>query len=180
MHKFFTSIIIILLLCYTSGLTAQSMYSFEPADIEEKPEIKLEPKSHFWGAFYSVIPGLLFHGSGLFYVEKPGTGFALMGLEALSVLIIGFAYVDYTTIQPFPPPHDTPIDGPVDNGDNSKIYAAIGIGLFAATWIYDVVMTQKSIHEHNEFIKHRGFSLDIGTLEKSDGRTLTFGFSWRF
>jgi hypothetical protein len=170
MKRFSIPIIIILLLCYTSGLTAQSMYSFEPVDIEEKAEIKLESKSHFWGTFYSVIPGVALHGSGLLYAEEYTKAGIIMAFEGLSLYLIGLGIQGTERRTGCVIYYDT----------NAAFYGLIGLGLFAATWIYDVVMTQKEIHEHNEFIKRQGLSLDIGTLENSDGRTLTFGFSWRF
>ncbi|HEQ99412.1 MAG TPA: hypothetical protein ENO22_08760 [candidate division Zixibacteria bacterium] len=170
MHKFFTSIIIILLLCYTSGLTAQSMYSFEPNTLEKEPEIALEPKSKSWGLFHSLVPGLALHGCGLLYAEEFGRAAITMGVEALSLYLICYAVENNEIRHGCTTYYDM----------NAAAYGLLGIGLFSTTWIYDVVMTQKSIHEHNEFIKHRGFSLDIGTLENSDGPTLTFGFSWRF
>jgi hypothetical protein len=146
------------------------MYSFEPTDIEEKPEIKLEPKSHFLGAFYSVFPGVALHGSGLLSAEEYTKAGIMMATEVLSLYLIGIGLQDTERQAGCVIYYDT----------NVLFYGLMGMVLFAATWIYDIVMTQKSIREHNEFIKHRGFSLDIGTLENSDGRTLIFGFSLRF
>ncbi|MBD3216956.1 MAG: hypothetical protein GF310_01675 [candidate division Zixibacteria bacterium] len=170
MKRHSISIIIILLSCYTSGLTAQSVYSFEPGDIEVKTEIKLEPKSHFWGAFYSVIPGVALHGTGLLYAEEYTKAGIIMAVEGLSLYLIGLGIQGTERRAGCVIYYDT----------NAAFYGLIGLGLFAATWIYDVVMTQRAIHEHNESIKHRNLWLDIGTLENSNGRTLTFGFSWRF
>jgi hypothetical protein len=175
--------ILFLLLIFLSNIAlGQNLNNFNQRDLEKKQTYELKTKSQFWGAFYSVIPGIVLHGSGLLYAEKYGQAAGMMGLEIVSILAIGIGLAD-NQIQYVPPPLDPrPIDGPIKSigSGERRVMLAVGVALFAGTWIYDIVVTQKSIHDYNELLQQPGFSMGLGSKQIQGQQTLTFGLSYRF
>jgi hypothetical protein len=173
-------VLFLLLIFLFNTAVGQNLNNFKQRDLEKKQTYELKPKSPFWGAFYSVIPGIALHGSGLLYAEKYGQAAGMMGLEIVSVLAIGIGLVDNSKQYSAPPPLDPrPIDGPIESS-NTSYMAIIGVALFAGTWIYDVVVTQKSISDYNELLQKPGFSMNLGSKEIQGRQTVTFGLSYRF
>lgn len=176
-------ILFLLTIFLINSAFGQSLNNFKQRDLEKKQTYELKPKSQFWGAFYSVIPGIVLHGSGLLYAEKYGQAAGMMGLEIVSLLAIGIGLADYNHIQYVPPPLDPrPIDGPINSRGSGErtVMLAIGVALFAGTWIYDVVITQKSIRDYNELFEKPGFSMDLGSKQIQGRQTLAFVLSYRF
>jgi hypothetical protein len=170
----------LLLIFLINTAVGQNLNNFNQRDLEKKPAYELKLKSHFWGAFYSIIPGIALHGSGLLYAEKYGQAAGMMGLEIVSLFAIGIGLADNDVVYGVPPPDDPrPIDGKIRSPGQS-VYAIIGVALFAGTWIYDIVVTQKSISDYNELLIRPGFSMDIGSTQIQGRQTLTFGLSYRF
>ncbi len=125
------------------------------------PSLKL--KSPYTAAFYSVIPGVLVHGSGHFYAGKEGTGSALLGLEAAGVLLLYFGSL-------------SAFQGSSHQNDTDAM-GYMGLALFAGSWVYDMVGSPIAVVRRNRYIKEtEGTQYDF----KREPRELRLTFAWHF
>jgi TM2 domain-containing membrane protein YozV len=136
----------------------QAVDSTQPHSL---PSLKL--KSPYMAAFYSVIPGVLVHGSGHFYAGKEGTGSALLGLEAAGVLLLYFGSL-------------SAFQGSSHQNDTDAM-GYIGLALFAGSWVYDMVGSPIAVVRRNRYIKEtEGTQYDF----KREPRQLRLTFAWHF
>ncbi len=123
----------------------------------------LKRKSPYMAAFYSVIPGVLVHGSGHFYAGKEGTGSALLGLEAAGVLLLYFGSL-------------SAFQGSSHQNDTDAM-GYIGLALFAGSWVYDMVGSPIAVVRRNRYIKEtEGTQYDF----KREPRQFRLTFAWHF
>lgn len=99
----------------------------------------LKLKSPYLAVFYSVIPGVLFHGSGHFYAGKGGTGSLLLGLETAGGLLLYLGSL--STFQGSSHQYDTDAMG------------YTGLLLFVGSWVYDVVGSPIAVVRQNRYIQ---------------------------
>jgi TM2 domain-containing membrane protein YozV len=123
----------------------------------------LKLKSPYVAVFYSVIPGVLVHGSGHFYAGKGGTGTTLLGLEAAGALLLYFGSL-------------SAFQGSSHQNDTDAM-GYIGLALFAGSWVYDIVGSPIVIVKRNRYINEiRGSQYDIDRQQ----RELKLTFVWHF
>lgn len=123
----------------------------------------LKHKSPYMAVFYSVIPGVLVHGSGHFYAGKGGTGTTLLGLEAAGALLLYFGSL-------------SAFQGSSHQNDTDAM-GYIGLALFAGSWVYDIVGSPIVIVKRNRYINEiRGSQYDIDRQQ----RELKLTFVWHF
>jgi hypothetical protein len=96
----------------------------------------LKLKSPYIAIFYSVIPGIVFHGSGHVYAGKIGTGLLLFSSELVG---IGCIFIGGMT--------GFESGTPSDAGDNAIF---IGTFLFIGSWVYDIFGAPVAVQKRNQ------------------------------
>ncbi len=115
---------------------------------------------------YSVIPGILVHGSGHFYAGKTKTGYWLLGAE-----VAGAAIVYVSVLAGY---------AASEAGEVGTVagFGVLGGGLlFVGSWVYDVVKSPIAVKKQNEELlqrRHSGLRLQI------KDEKLKLVVTWRF
>jgi TolB-like protein/TM2 domain-containing membrane protein YozV len=109
--------------------------NLEIIDIEDYESLK---KDRTIATFLALFPGMLLHGIGNFYAGDTQTGLWLLGLEGLSIAMMGLGSLT------FPSAPDPAIGALV-----------IGELVFIATWVYDIILTQSALERYNENLSKR-------------------------
>jgi hypothetical protein len=136
-------------------------YDSDSTGLQTQASLKL--KSPDRAVFYSLMPGIILHGSGHIYAGKTGTGIALFGAELVGV---GLMYVGAA-------------EGIEENlsGDEGETLFFIGLPLFLGSWVYDLIKSPSVVKKQNAelFIKE-----PAGVeLRMKDGRPRLVAV-WRF
>jgi hypothetical protein len=117
---------------YAPFLLAQQ--SQDSISVKNMRSLKL--KSPYMAIFFSVIPGVVFHGSGHVYAGKIGTGLLLFGSEVLGTwcMFLGaLSGLESGTNS--------------DAGDNAIF---IGTFLFIGSWVYDIFGAPVAVQKRNQ------------------------------
>jgi hypothetical protein len=119
--------------CRYSGLLFPQQME-DSVKLERADSIKLkDPKM---AVFYAVIPGILVHGAGHFYAEKPKTGLILFGAEALGLLFLMRGVAS---------------EFRENDSDGSGAFEGItGFTLVLGSWIYDLIGAPLAIERKNQ------------------------------
>lgn len=123
----------------------------------------LKTKSPYMAIFYSVIPGVVIHGSGHIYAGKLSTGLLLFGSEVVGVGVIFFGSLSGM---------DSGV--PMGGGDNAIF---IGTALFLCSWIYDIVESPVVVIKQNQKLL-QGKNAQLKFQIKD--RDLKFAIVWHF
>jgi hypothetical protein len=107
--------------------------------IERKP-VKL--KSPTTALVIALVPGSVVHGAGHFYAGKTGTAFGLFGAEIIGAGLI-YAGVLGSIFEG--------MEGSEKRGGEDAALI-IGLGLFAGSWVYDVVASPLVVKNQNDKI----------------------------
>lgn len=87
----------------------------------------------------AIFPGLLIHGSGHFYAKDVNTGYTLLSMEIVSLVLMTISFSE--------------IISPVEKDQSfnvSKIIFFSGITIFGGTWLYDLIFSPDAVHRHNQ------------------------------
>jgi hypothetical protein len=140
---------------YAPFLLAQQ--SQDSISVKNMRSLKL--KSPYMAIFFSVIPGVVFHGSGHVYAGRIPTGIMLFGSEILGgyLMFLG-ALTGLESGQTS------------DNGDYGIM---IGSFLFFGSWIYDVINSPIVVKKQNQEILKRK-NTELRLQPKDAGLRLVF------
>lgn len=108
-------------------------------------EAILEPKDPILATVIAIGPGLLGHGWGNLYCENYRMGLSLLGLEVISLGVMGYGIVQNTSPGMF-------VGGGGNIGDQRSQGAnkfAVGLILFLATWAADIVLAGRAADTYN-------------------------------
>ncbi len=120
-------------------------------------------KSPYIALFYSVIPGVVFHGSGHVYAGKIGTGIALFGVE-----LLGLGFMSAGALAEF---------GEEESGDRGETVDFIGMVLFLGSWVYDLIESPAAVSKRNaKLLKQKPAGVEF---EIRDGHP-RLAVVWRF
>jgi TM2 domain-containing membrane protein YozV len=122
---------------YIPFLLAQQ--SQDSATVNKTSSLKL--KNPYMAIFYSVVPGLLIHGSGHFYAGKTNTGYLLLGTEAAGLLLLYLGF-------------ENAFGGPAYQND-ADIMGWTGFALFSGSWIYDAIGSPIAVKKQNQKLLKR-------------------------
>jgi hypothetical protein len=129
---------------------AQSQISVDTTSSKYLQNKNLRLKDPAMALFYSVIPGLVVHGSGHFYAGKRKTGFLLLGIELLSfAILVDAAMLDWAE-------SETGAKQWIDPG----VPYVIGTVLFWGSWLYDLFRSPVEVKKRNEELLRSG-NIDI-------------------
>ncbi len=165
MKKFRKIICVLVLICFTGVLYAQSS-----SDIVID-ETVLEPKDPILGTVIAIGPGLLAHGFGQFYSENYKMGLALFTLELISIITIGIGYVEYAT-----PANFNTIDNNQGDVKRAGMIALIGgVTLFAVTYLADIALAGDAAIQYNK--EH---NLEFKMQQESMGRGTEYALLYKY
>jgi hypothetical protein len=103
----------------------------ESTGLQTPVTIKL--KKPYMAVFFSVIPGLVFHGSGHIYADKTETAMALFLAE-----MSGLGLISLGTRSGH---------GDSDDGETAAYF---GMALFLGSWVYDMLESPFAVKRQNE------------------------------
>lgn len=157
MRPFHLSTVVLLLSILVAGTPLVASDEAKPDTDTATVSVNKELKSVSRGVLQALFPGVIFHGAGNFYAESYLLGTALLTTEIAGILIMKIAYNSYYT------------HGFKDWlfhsewRDKYNTWMGIGVGLFIASWIADIITTPMMVNKYNRRIEREGLSLAIGT-----------------
>ncbi len=87
----------------------------------------------------SIFPGLIIHGAGHFYAKDQNTGFMLLSMEIVSVLLMTISFSEMLS--------------PVEKDQSfnvTKIIFYSGLTVFGGTWLYDLIFSSGAVQKYNQ------------------------------
>jgi hypothetical protein len=138
---------------YSLFLLAQQ--SQDSTAVKKMNSLKL--KSPYMAIFYSVVPGIIVHGSGHFYAGKTNTGYLLLGTEAAGLL---FLYLGF----------EEALGGSSYQND-ADIMGWTGLALFSGSWLYDVIGSPIAVQKQNQKL-FKGENTELRFQPKDSGLRL--------
>lgn len=108
--------------------------------VNEPKPVKL--KSPTTALVIALVPGSVVHGAGHFYAGKTGTAFGLFGAEIIGAGLI-YAGVLGSIFEG--------MEGSEKRGGEDAALI-IGLGLFAGSWVYDVIASPLVVKNQNDKI----------------------------
>jgi hypothetical protein len=122
---------------HSTYLLAQQIQ--DSISVENNDSVKLkDPKM---ALFYAVIPGIVVHGAGHFYADKPVTGLVLLGVEGVGLIVLLNNQLSQT-------------ENNIDTG-GSGLNIIAGITLFFGSWAYDMIGAPQAVNKHNQELIQR-------------------------
>jgi hypothetical protein len=86
--------------------------------------------------FYAIIPGIIVHGAGHFYADKPVTGLILIGVEGAGLMFMMSGVVSQFNENRV--------------SESGGIDGVVGITLFLGSWFYDLIGAPIAVNKENE------------------------------
>ena len=87
----------------------------------------------------SIFPGLIIHGAGHFYAKDQDTGFMLLSMEIVSVLLMTISFSE--------------IISPVEKDQSFNVTKVIfysGLAVFGGSWLYDLIFSSGAVQRYNQ------------------------------
>ena len=167
---------IFLIICLALVSAPTIMFAKSVATDVVIDEVILEPKDPILATVIALGPGILAHGWGELYSENYKLGLSLLGLEVISVGLMGYGAVQNTSPDMF-------VGGGGDITDQRKQGAnkfAIGVVLFAATWLADVCLAGSSAANYNREHNLEFKTNDESLLNGNKDTTYAMVYNYRF
>jgi hypothetical protein len=136
-----------------------ALYVQDSARVITSDSLKLKDPS--MALFYSVVPGLVFHGAGHVYADRIPTAITLFGCELIGAGLVFLGGVSQ-------------IEGPNDPGENAMF---IGSVVFVGTWLYDFIGSPLAVNSYNrKMLDRRAVGLELRTKDTEPRLVIV----WRF
>ncbi|MBD3216778.1 MAG: hypothetical protein GF310_00785 [candidate division Zixibacteria bacterium] len=178
-------IVIILILCLTSSLMAESYWSLALNDDSEDDSGDSEVWSWYdpqeayqefeddlmLGYFVAIVPGFFVHGAGNMYAGNGKRGLTLLGLELLS--LVGLFFYAMAEFGSSMSNSDVKTEG--------KVIGGVSFALFFGTWFWDIITVGGAIRDrHPDVVGLKIESKSNENLAREFGENIYVTMSFRF
>lgn len=119
---------------------AQNQSTTDTGNSKQVINKNLQLKDPNMALVYAAVPGFIVHGAGHFYAGNEKTGFVLLGIEFVGILLGGIG-----TLREF-----GEAMGAAEESPSPDLYLLGAAILFFGTWTYDLIQAPSEVRKYNE------------------------------